>query len=196
MNVANLLTITRLVLTPVFIVAFILDEPGLAILLFSVAGFTDLIDGSIARLLNQPSTQGALLDPLADKFLVQSCFVCLLAAGILPWWFFVVALARDLMIIFGILYLEYHRCQLPYRAIWPSKFATLFQITVAIAGLLIWWQPNIAISTLPMTHIFWGSLVVAAILIVISGIQYVIIGIDLYSRGKKVESAKDKISSQ
>ncbi|MFH1874791.1 MAG: CDP-alcohol phosphatidyltransferase family protein [Pseudomonadota bacterium] len=195
MNVANLLTITRLILTPVFIVAFILKEPGLAILIFSVAGFTDLIDGTVARLLNQPSTQGALLDPLADKFLVQSCFICLLIAGVLPWWFFLIALARDLIIVSGIIYLEYHRCQLPYRAIWPSKFATLFQITVAVAGLLMWWQPSITIASLSMIYIFWAAIAISAILIVISGIQYVIIGLDIYSRGSKLESSKDKISS-
>lgn len=179
MTVANILTTIRLVLTPVFIAFFIAGKPALAILTFCVAGFTDLIDGTVARLLREPSVKGALLDPLADKILVQSCFVCLFVAGVIPWWFFVLALGRDLLIVSGIFYLEYRKYKLPYRATWPSKFATFFQIAVAVIGMIIWWQPDISIGVYSLNHFFFGALIVTALLLVVSGAQYVLIGLKI-----------------
>ena len=181
MTVANILTTIRLVLTPVFVVLFIAKKPAWAILTFCVAGFTDLIDGTVARLLRQPSAKGALLDPLADKFLVQSCFVCLFIVGIIPWWFFVLALGRDLLIVSGIFYLEYRKYKLPYKATWPSKFATFFQIAVAVVGMLIWWQPDIYIGVYSLSHFFFSALIVTALLLVVSGAQYVLIGLKVKS---------------
>lgn len=179
MTVANILTTIRLVLTPVFVAAFVMGQHAWAIILFCVAGFTDMIDGTVARLLKQPSVRGALLDPIADKFLVQSCFICLFAAGIIPWWFFLLALGRDLMIVGGIFYLEYKKYELPYRATWSSKIATLLQIAVAVLGLLMWWQPNIAIGLVSINDFYLGVLVTTALLLVVSGAQYVMIGLGI-----------------
>lgn len=184
MTVANILTTIRLILTPVFVAMFIVGQQTWAILIFSVAGFTDLIDGTVARLLKQPSAKGALLDPLADKFLAQSCFVCLFAAGVIPWWFFFLALGRDLMIVSGIFYLEYRKFELPYRATWSSKIATLFQLAVAIIGLILWWQPKMAIGLLSLGHFYFGMLVATALLLIISGVQYVLIGLSILKENR------------
>jgi cardiolipin synthase len=184
MTVANILTTLRLVLTPVFVVLFIVGQHAWAILTFCVAGFTDLIDGTVARLLKQPSMKGALLDPLADKFLVQSCFFCLFFSGIIPWWFFVLALGRDLMIVGGIFYLEYRKFELPYRATWSSKIATLFQLAVAIVGLILWSQPSMAIGLLSLSHFYFGMIVATACLLVISGTQYVLIGLGILKENR------------
>ena len=177
MNVANILTFLRVILTPVFIAAFIMGQHVWAILLFSVAGFTDLIDGTIARLLKQHSVKGALLDPMADKFLMQSCFVCLFAVGIIPWWFLLLALGRDLMIVTGIFYLEHQRAPLPYRAIITSKIATVFQLGVAVAGLVIRWQPTLEVNRFSLHDFFYGLLFATTILLIVSGTQYVLIGL-------------------
>lgn len=184
MTVANILTTVRLILTPVFVAAFIVGQHAWAILVFCVAGFTDLIDGTVARMLKEPSAKGALLDPLADKFLVQSCFVCLFFAGVVPWWFFLLAFARDLMIVGGIFYLEYRKFELPYRATWSSKIATLFQLAVAIVGLILWWQPSIAIGPLTLSHFYLGMIIATAFLLVVSGTQYVIIGLGILKENR------------
>lgn len=175
MTVANILTTIRLILTPVFIAFFVLGRPAWAILVFSVAGFTDLIDGTVARILKQPSTKGALLDPLADKFLLESCFVGLLIVGVIPWWFFLLALARDLMIVSGIFYLEYRRMPIPYQAVLSSKLATLCQLAVAIYGMLIWWKPFLSYN-------YSIALIVTAIFIVVSGVQYITIGLKILKK--------------
>jgi len=188
MTVANILTTIRLILTPVFVAFFIAGQHSWAILAFAVAGFTDLIDGTVARLLNQPSAKGALLDPLADKFLVQSCFVCLFVAGIIPWWFFFLALARDIMIVGGIFYLEYRKFKLPYRATWASKIATLFQLAVAVIGLVLWWQPRIAIGFLSLSHFYFWMMIATVCLLIISGTQYVLIGLNILNKNRAAKS--------
>lgn len=178
-NIANVLTVTRLILTPFFIACFVADVKLWAFVIFCVASFTDLIDGTVARLQGQHSKWGALLDPIADKLLMQGCFVLLFFAGFLPWWFFLMALARDIMIIGGIIYLEVKKAKLPYRAIWPSKFGTLFQMMVAGFALLRWWFPKTAEAQagLELTQMIF--MVIAAALIVISGYQYVCIGLGI-----------------
>lgn len=176
-NAANILTMSRLVLAPVFVVLFVMAEREAAFVVFCVAGFTDLIDGTVARMLNQPSKGGALLDPLADKLLMQSCFFLLLYAGLLPVWFFSLAFLRDAMIVAGIIYLEKKKAELPYRPTWASKFATLFQLAVAVLGLLRWWRPHLDDAGLVNWH--WGAVIAATVLIVASGAQYVRMGLRL-----------------
>jgi len=190
MTAANMLTTTRLVLAPLFILLFIMREHEWAILTFSVAGFTDFIDGTIARFLKQPSTRGALLDPLADKILVQSCFICLFVSGIIPWWFFLLALGRDLLIVCGIFYLEWKKYKLPYRATWSSKFATLFQICLAVIGLLLWWQPYINIGIYSLNHFMLVLLIVTAFLLIVSGAQYVMIGLKIKAESNEQTAAQ------
>lgn len=179
MTVANLLTLARLILTPCFIFAFAAGQHRLAFILFCVAGFTDLIDGTVARLLNQPSKGGALLDPLADKFLMQSCFVLLAIWDLIPLWFFLLAFARDAMIVCGIFYLERQKAALPYRPLLISKFATLAQLLVAILGLLRWWQPELSFGGIAIVRWHFWCIVAATVLIVVSGAGYVRMGFEI-----------------
>jgi len=182
LTAANVLTVSRLVLTPFFVAAFVLGMHQTAFVIFCVAGFTDLIDGSVARLLNQHSKGGAILDPLADKFLMQSCFVALAAVGILPLWFFLLAFARDATIVLGIIYLEVKKAQLPYRPLLISKIATLVQLAVAVLGLLLWWRPELAPLGMSLfSWLFWVILA-ATVLIIASGLQYVRMGFEILRR--------------
>jgi len=188
-NPANILTYSRLVLAPFFIWFFIAEYHSWAFFTFGVAAFTDLIDGTVARLSGTLSKRGAMFDPLADKILVQSCFVLLLINGLIPWWFFALAFARDLMIVSGIIYLEVKKAKLPYRAIWFSKFATIFQLSVAILGLLIWWSPWSSQAMLKVVQWQWISLVVAVVLIAVSGFQYVLMGLHILSERRAASNA-------
>ncbi|HPQ80801.1 MAG TPA: CDP-alcohol phosphatidyltransferase family protein [bacterium] len=178
-TVANALTVLRLVLTPFFVAAFILSLQKTAFVLFCVAGFTDLIDGSVARLLNQRSKGGAILDPLADKLLMQSCFALLAFEGLVPLWFFLLAFARDATIVSGIIYLERKKADLPYSPILVSKIATLVQLAVAILGLLLWWKPHLSPAGIPLQDLLVWSVFAASVFIIASGFQYVRIGFEL-----------------
>ena len=101
-NVANALTVLRLVLVPVFVVLTVasqLTEPGYRIaaaLAFGVASFTDLADGWIARTFDQVTSFGKVADPIADKALTGTALVLLSAYDALPWWVTLVILVREL----------------------------------------------------------------------------------------------------
>lgn len=181
-TIANILTASRIVIVPFFVACFVLDSRRLAILLFCVAGFTDLIDGTVARVLKQPSRAGAIMDPIADKLLLQSSFLALVLLDLLPLWFFMVALARDVMIVAGIIYLLKIDAALPYRPAWSSKLATLFQLAVAMLGLVRWWRPDMSIAGYDIKSLQEAAVVVAFVLIVLSGVKYVTQGLDILRR--------------
>jgi cardiolipin synthase len=95
----NLLTLLRLLFIP-FIVITILDENyRWALGLFMFAGLSDCLDGILARLLNQKTTLGTLLDPIADKLLLSTLFLVLSLAHKIPWKVTVLVFSRDLGIL-------------------------------------------------------------------------------------------------
>jgi cardiolipin synthase len=101
---ANLLTISRMALAPVFALCMLYGHPGWALVTFAVAAVTDLLDGLIARWTQQQTTLGAWLDPVADKLLLLTVFVILTMPGFgltvrLPVWLTVVVISRDVGIV-------------------------------------------------------------------------------------------------
>ncbi len=102
-TVANQLTILRMTLAPFLVVMVLQREFTWALVLFVVAGLTDLLDGYIARHGHQKTTLGAVMDPIADKILLSSSFIVLTwSAGLttrIPAWLTVLALSRDVLIL-------------------------------------------------------------------------------------------------
>ncbi len=101
---ANLLTLSRMGLVPVFALCMLYGHPGWALLTFSVAGVTDLLDGLIARWTRQQTALGAWLDPMADKLLLLTMFVMLTLPDLgfqyrLPLWLTVLVISRDVAIV-------------------------------------------------------------------------------------------------
>ena len=101
LNIPNVLTIIRLVCVPIFLVMFFAFKPNylIALCVFVVASLTDLLDGFLARKLNQITAAGIVLDPLADKLLKCSTLFCLAFDGIIAWWFFAIILVVDLVMV-------------------------------------------------------------------------------------------------
>src|SRR5262245_60328602 len=104
LTIANLLTVFRLVLIPAFVTAVYYHRFGWALAIFSVASVTDLLDGLMARTLNQKTQLGAILDPMADKLLLVTAFVVLSFPGFtrtppLPFWLTAAAISRDVFIV-------------------------------------------------------------------------------------------------
>src|ERR1700758_2417638 len=99
LTVPNALSAIRLVLVPVFLwllLAEHADAWATAILMFT--GASDWADGKIARLLNQSSRLGALLDPLVDRIYMVAVPIAFALRGFVPWWFVIVLLGRDLLL--------------------------------------------------------------------------------------------------
>jgi CDP-diacylglycerol---glycerol-3-phosphate 3-phosphatidyltransferase len=98
LNVPNVLTVVRILLVPVLVVALLEKTSGgdlLAAIVFAVASLTDAIDGYLARSRNWVTTFGKLMDPIADKLLIVAALVALVSLGRLAAWVAMVIIARE-----------------------------------------------------------------------------------------------------
>lgn len=101
-NVPNIITVFRVFLVPVFIMANFYGKFKTALFVFLLASLTDALDGFLARKLNQVTTLGVMLDPIADKSLIDSGYILFsFSEKIIPVWLSTIILSRDLLIIFG-----------------------------------------------------------------------------------------------
>jgi cardiolipin synthase len=128
----NLVTLLRLLLAP-FVAADILEGYyRRAIGLFFFAGLTDLIDGLLARRMDESSRTGAYLDPIADKILLSVIYVALGLAQAIPWWMVAVVFGRDVLILgmaaYGLMFTSIRKFP---PSVW-GKLSTFFQISAAL----------------------------------------------------------------
>lgn len=99
-NLANKLTLFRLIMVPVFVILFNIYGTTNVIpaIVFTLVSFTDFLDGYIARSRNLTTTFGKFMDPLVDKVLTQAGFIVLVGANIIPAWVSIVIIFRELLI--------------------------------------------------------------------------------------------------
>lgn len=98
--IPNILSLLRIILTPIFMVTFFCGSTCLifSILIFTFAALTDTFDGYYARKFNAHSSLGAFLDPIADKFLINSTLISFLIIGLVEWWVVGIIVARDFLV--------------------------------------------------------------------------------------------------
>lgn len=165
--IPNLITVLRVAAAPVLVLLLNYQSYELALLLFIVAGISDALDGFIAKRFNFESKFGAILDPVADKVLLVSCFVMLTLLGHLPFWLLVIVAFRDILIVGGYLVLTMLKGSVKLSPSVLSKLNTLFQIclvAIALANLAGWIDSRALIE--------WLTYMVATTTI-LSGIHYV-----------------------
>lgn len=169
MNIPNILTILRILSIPVFTICLLYERLFSALLIFVGAGTTDALDGLIARLYNQRTTIGAYLDPLADKLLLATAFIGLAILEIIPPWLTVVVIARDVIILLGVLILILTAHAVEINPTFLSKGTTVFQISTVIAALL---TPHFNSMKDLLPYLIWMT----TFLTCFSGLQYIYIG--------------------
>ena len=140
-SIANLITLLRLLLVPVFLVVLLSSRPDkdtIAFVIFVVAASTDFLDGLVARSTHSVTELGKTLDPLVDRALIASAVIGLFLIGRLPLWVALVFVLRDVYLAAGMAYLERHGVKRPAVS-WLGKITT----AVALTGvaLLILGQP-------------------------------------------------------
>ena len=104
-TIPNVLTMIRLILVPVFVVLFFKGYKMASLAVFCAASLTDMLDGYLARKLNQITDFGKLFDPLADKLMVLSAMVCQAIAGVFPWSAILIVAGKELIMVLGGIFL-------------------------------------------------------------------------------------------
>lgn len=140
LTAANLLTLLRILLVPVFALFMLYGQAGWALVTFAVAGLTDALDGVIARMTHQVTTIGAWLDPMADKLLVATMFVMLTVPGLglpqrLPLWLTVLVLSRDIVIVATVTVVNLAVTRRTFRPSMLGKIATCVYILTGLVAL-------------------------------------------------------------
>ena len=176
MSLANKISIFRILLVPGVVASLVYYHPDrewlrfLALGLFVVGITSDAIDGFLARLQHQQTELGALLDPIADKFLILSALIsCSAIHGLpkwmrLPAWFNLIVISRDVLLISGTVVLFLLQGRWNVRPSRLGKWATFSQMLVIPAVLL----------GLPVTM---PLVIISAVLTVLSAVSYIRMGI-------------------
>src|SRR5277367_6695436 len=162
-NLPNLLTVLRILLVPVVVVALLGNTPDgdvLAAVVFSIASLTDFVDGYLARSRDSITTFGKLMDPLADKLLIVAALVTLVSLHRLAAWVAMVIITRELAVT--VLRLAATQAGVVMAASMFGKVKTCLQIAAILAVIAVHGEP------------LWLSLLlyVTVVVTVVSGLDY------------------------
>ncbi|ETK35841.1 CDP-diacylglycerol--glycerol-3-phosphate 3-phosphatidyltransferase, partial [Microbispora sp. ATCC PTA-5024] len=178
-NIANALTIARLVIVPVFAVFLFLEGTGwryAALGVFLLASLTDQLDGWLARKYGLITDFGKIADPIADKALIGAALVCLSYLGDIPWWVTLVIIAREAGVTL-LRFLVIRHGVIP--ASYGGKVKTVLQI-VAIALYIVPGVPGV---------VRWVPLGAALVVTVGTGLDYVVRAVRLRQVAKRARAA-------
>jgi cardiolipin synthase len=131
-DIPNVISVFRIVLVAPVIYFLLTEKFSIALVLFTVAGLSDALDGYLAKRFAWTSQLGSFLDPLADKLLLVSCFLAMVVLGLVPAWLFALVLFRDLVVGFGAL--AFHLIVEKFQGTPPfsSKLNTALQIVYLV----------------------------------------------------------------
>ncbi len=172
MTIPNLLTLARILLTPLLAWLILIRSTTAAFFIFFIAGVTDALDGLLARVLNQKTRLGSFIDPVADKLLLVSSFLLLWKIGEIPLWLVVITVGRDIMILSGFFVLFFKRVKFEIRPLLSSKLTTFFELGTIFTLL--------GRSILEFSEWMYSALfILTAFFSIVSGTQYFFRGMSL-----------------
>lgn len=173
MNIANKITILRVLLTPIFFGLVLYYKPEqdnlrfIALTVFGIAVLTDAIDGFLARFLKQKTPLGTIMDPIADKFLLITSFIALTVwsgSVKLPLWLPIVVVGRDIIIVLGVVVIFLTNGDIKIAPSMLGKLTTFFQMMAIISVLLLYrhseyiWNLAVAFTLLSgIDYVFRGA---------------------------------------
>ncbi len=181
LNLANLLTLSRLVLVPLFVIALFTGDGAdttwraIATGLFAIASATDQLDGWVARKYGLITDFGKIADPIADKALTGAALVGLSALGELGWWVTVVIAVREIGVTLLRFWVIRHGVIPASRG---GKAKTMAQIAAIVAYLL-----PLPVGADPVR---WALMGLALVLTVVTGVDYLVRALKLRAAGRRV----------
>lgn len=174
MTISNKLTILRIIMVPILVVLMLIDFKNsdiYAAAVFLLASFTDFLDGYLARKRNEITNFGKFADPIADKVLVISAYLCLVEAQIIPSWAVIIVLAREFIVSALRMAAASQSCVIAADKF--GKLKTVVQMistTLLILGAHSFMLEENGIIAVISLVLFYISVVLAAF----SGISYVV----------------------
>ncbi len=182
-NFPNTLSLLRILLIPIFLILIVNRKTLEAFVVFLVAGFTDVLDGFTARIWNQKTKIGALLDPAADKLLMTASFIVLSlpdlnSPNVIPLWLTLVVISRDLFIVSFAFAAYKLQGQKKFPPSILGKTCTVLQCAVAI---LVLFFNSVQMSTPYLNWLFLLTLVFT----LLSGVHYSFIGYKIMTTSKQ-----------
>ncbi|CAN5456882.1 hypothetical protein BH10ACI3_BH10ACI3_23590 [soil metagenome] len=175
MTVPNLLTFMRIGLIPVFAILLVYHREGWALIVFTIAGVSDGIDGFVARRFKQESELGTIIDPIADKLLMTTAFVMLTLASVVgtprhlpvPFWVTATVIGRDVAIITIAGAINVMTGFRGFKPSWLGKASTFVQVVGVMMILIAAVFPDLRGFYLPTVY------TIVAAFAVFSGIHYI-----------------------
>lgn len=180
MNIANKLTVLRVILIPFFIAFGLMENTVfayIALTLFVVASLTDYLDGYLARKLNLVSDFGKFLDPLADKLLVFAALALLVHKGDISVWVFYIVVLRE-MVVTGIRLIAASSGRV-IAAGFTGKLKTMYQMVLITAALIPWINDNLFSIGTPIGSVLDILMYIMVAITLVSGAEYVIKNADV-----------------
>ena len=175
-NIANIITVVRILLAPLFVWLVLLDggEHGIwrfvAAALFIAAIATDGLDGALARKRNLVTNSGIILDPIADKILIGGALIALALVAELPWWVVIVILAREIGITL------FRLMALADRVIPASRGGKLKTVLQAVT-LSSWLVPTWLLLGSWVFTLNWVLMGAVIVVTVVTGVDYLVKGL-------------------
>lgn len=167
---SNQITLLRLVFVPVFAILVLDQHYRAALAVLTAAAISDILDGTVARLLQQESALGMALDPIADKILMTTGYLTLSFRAALPWWLTIVVLSRDVAILATALVICLVAGYRPFRPSLLGKASTACQVLtlfIAVCG-----QAGVPLITSDVRRVF---VYLTAALTLASAVHYVFV---------------------
>lgn len=169
MTTANKVTLSRMMLIPIFVIVLMCNVPYgdlIAMAIFALASLTDGIDGYIARKYNQVTDFGKFLDPLADKLLIATALICFVELQRMPAWMAVIIIARE-FIVTGLRSVAASK-GIVIAAIMTGKIKTCIQIAASICAFLFYGEAYM----IGGYSIAWWAMLISTLFTIYSGYEY------------------------
>jgi len=166
-DIPNLISVLRICITVPVVWVLLHEWYGLTLVLFAIAGFSDGLDGFLAKHYGWQSRLGGYLDPLADKVLLVSCFFALGWLGHIPHWLVAVVIFRDLLIVAGATAYHFQVSRLDAEPSLLSKLNTFMQIILVL--LVVLDKGAMSLPPEMLEGLIWATLITT----VMSGVGYV-----------------------
>lgn len=175
LTIPNILTFLRMALIPVFAIMLVYHREGWALIVFTIAGVSDGIDGFVARRFKQESELGTIMDPIADKLLMTTAFVMLTLSSVVgtprhlpvPFWVTATVIGRDVMIVAVAGAINIMTGFRGFKPSWLGKASTFVQVVGVILILVAAVFPDLRGFYLPTVY------TTVAAFAIFSGIHYI-----------------------